>query len=216
MVLTIMVFFPAIFSNGFPNDVINGKVWNLRYRASVTMGSYITRLFNSYFVKAYDAAQIDGPQFWGNSFQTDLFSNTEALLGLVMSTDLNATMRRLTESLTETIRTRPNSTSVIGQALVSKSFIQLRWAWLALPLMLLTMTCALLIVVAVNSYSNNVTPWKDDPLALLFHSVNGAEILPGGSSKTRTSDLDNLADEVCVRLDQYEPFKFIVSTKKTR
>ena len=204
----------------YPADInsLNGTTWKLKYRTSNDLPTYLGSLFNSYLIQDgsnskpkiddWDISAYLDPQ------QIDLFDNLEALMGLAFSEDLNVTVHGLTDSLTETFRTGSNTIGVEGKCFVNKSFIHVRWPWLALPLILMVTTWILLLLIAIKSHLDKVEIWKDDPLALLFHSVDGARILPGGDSGTGTSDLDNLSNEVYVRLDRDKPFTFIASTRR--
>ena len=211
----------------YPDDVStlnSSAVWNLRYWLQPTLAGYLSTLLSSYYAQAYDetlTAAYLATLFNLNESengllptQLDLNYNPGALQALVFSSDdLNTTFSRLADALSECIRTGPDSVNAIGQALVSKSFVHVRWVWLALPLALIAITCILLPIVAVKSRSEKVAAWKNDPLALLFHHVDDAiGILPPESdSKTGPTDLNNLADELYVKLDRDRPFTFIRS-----
>ena len=75
----------------------------------------------------------------------------------------------------------------------------------------MTLTCVLLPIVAIKSHSDKVAVHKDNPLALLFHRVADVDILPGSVNETALADLDNLADEMRVKLDRDTPFTFVRS-----
>jgi hypothetical protein len=47
---------------------------------------------------------------------------------------------------------------------------QVRWAWLALPALLLLLTLLLLAAIVITSYHKNLGIWKDNPLAILLHT----------------------------------------------
>ena len=189
----------------YPSDfgTLNSIVWNLRYRVDDDLQERLNSLFISFYTGS--------PPLGNTDSQINLLGQHDVVYGLALSKDMDATIRRLADSLTELVRTGPDATETVGQTWVTKSFIKVHWEWLALPLALVVMTCVLLLIVSIKSYREEVAIWKDDPLALLFHNVNSANILPG--SKIGTSDLDNLADEVYARLDKDRPFQFVVSTK---
>ena len=207
-------------------DTLKETVWNFQYRLNNIMGYYLYSFFDSYYVQRNESnfgysggMQEQSDLLWETTLpsasgQTDLYYNTGILSALISSNDLNETIRKLADSLTDTIRTGSNATTVEGQNLVSKTFIHVRWAWLALPLALMAIACVLLLAVAIKSHSERVAVWKDDPLALLFHRVDNVTVLPGSDSKTGPMNLNNLADEVCVRLDQDTPFTFVRSAEK--
>ena len=100
---------------------LKGDVWKFRYGVHDRMSNYLSRFFESkYYVDANYGLNDIGSE------QADLNSNPGAILGIVLSKDLNATISRVSDSLTETIRTGRGATTVRGQTLVTKSFIRVR------------------------------------------------------------------------------------------
>ena len=122
-----------------------------------------------------------------NENQTAFTPNVGAFLA--DSLDVNKTIQNVAESMTESMRTCPNSTAHTGVALVNKTFIQVQWEWLALPMTLLVMTTVLLITVIIQTHRQKAVVWKSSSLAMLFHFPVGWDIPPGS-----LSDRYNLED----------------------
>lgn len=133
----------------------------------VTLGAYLTQLFTS----GYESNQylFRGP---GGARLTGLVSPGVGRV-LFESKNLTLTMQNVATSMTEYMRTSANSTTVTGQARVSKTFIHVNWGWLALPIALMVLTLVLLIVVILLTHRTKVTPWKSSALAMLFHDLDG-------------------------------------------
>ena len=117
---------------------------------------------------------------------------------LASASDLNATIRAIAESMTESIRTSPNSTSQPGQSYNEKTFIEVQWGWLAFPIALMLLTLILLVAVIVETQRRGAVTWKSSGLALLFHELDGWN-LPG-SHTTNSQLLDRTAGKMRGRL----------------
>ena len=117
---------------------------------------------------------------------------------LAFAQDLNQTIRAIAESMTEAIRTGPNSTSQAGQSYIEKTFIEIRWGWLAYPIVLMFLTLILLVVVIVETHRRGAIAWKSSSLAVLFHKLDGWEMPERGFGNNQ--ELDRLAEGMRGRL----------------
>jgi hypothetical protein len=106
-------------------------------------------------------------------------------IGLMLSqtTNMTALMISIAGSMTEAFRTSANSTAVDGTGLNTVTYISIEWAWLSLPLAVVTLAFVMLVVVIVRNHARGVPAWKSSSLALLFHELDGWE-----EAKTRGLD----------------------------
>ncbi|KAI9150506.1 hypothetical protein HJFPF1_10274 [Paramyrothecium foliicola] len=85
--------------------------------------------------------------------------------------NISASFVRMSRSATEQIRASNNATFVPGLALGNKTFMAVRWGWLALPLIMFVSALTLLIKTMITSSKRNVTIWKSSTLAVLLHDI---------------------------------------------
>ena len=110
---------------------------------------------------------------------------------------LNATMANLATSMTNNIRQYNYGGPASGVAWKIETVIEVRWAWMALPLSLVLLTVVFLVAAMLQSAHQQV--WKSSSLALLFHGL-------GNDVRSRLGPLEKLdqmvetAGQVNVRL----------------
>lgn len=109
-------------------------------------GSYIGQLFSS---------------GWHSSSQSTLstqiseneFTYITPYIGREMakSDNVSCTLDTMAESMAQAIRLSRNGTGQTGTALVYKSFVEVQWGWLALPIVLAITTTLLLAMLIYRS-----------------------------------------------------------------
>jgi hypothetical protein len=119
-----------------------------------------------YFLK-YAVRLILKAGYQGADFYTQLTLATSSL----DYTDTAAMSSNLAAFMTNALRTQDGSQSV-GTAWESVTFIQVRWAWLILPAVLVLAAGILLFMTVVQSKRYNTVLWKTSLLAFLFCSTN--------------------------------------------
>jgi hypothetical protein len=119
-----------------------------------------------YFLK-YAVRLILKAGYQGADFYTQLTLATSSL----DYTDTTAMSSNLAAFMTNALRTQDGSQSV-GTAWQSVTFIQVRWAWLILPAVLVFAAGVLLFMTMVQSKKYNTVLWKTSLLAFLFCSTN--------------------------------------------
>ena len=106
------------------------------------------------------------------------FAGSSAFLSLITPVTISVIQDifdRLAQSLTTWIRTSQNSTfdlgmgEALGVTLASETIVKVRWAWLALPCVLLAGTTIFLGFIISGTAKNKQGIWKSSSLALLFH-----------------------------------------------
>lgn len=78
----------------------------------------------------------------------------------------------LATSLTDTMRTYPNSTVLVPGSGAMETFIQARWAWFILPLIIVCLAFMFLVLtIHQSSTAGDVKIWKNSALAVLLNRV---------------------------------------------
>ncbi|KAL8781441.1 MAG: hypothetical protein Q9213_005992 [Squamulea squamosa] len=133
---------------------------------------------------------------WGDLGLSDI---TQYGRPLAYSRDLNQTIKSIAASMTEVIRTGPNSTTKVGVSYVEKTFIEIRWGYLAYPIALVLLTMVMLIAVIRETRRHDAIAWKNSALALLFYELKGWEV--PAQNVTNVQELDRMAASMKGSLD---------------
>jgi hypothetical protein len=119
-----------------------------------------------YFLK-YAVRLILKAGYQGADFYTQLTLATSSL----DYTDTAAMSSNLAAFMTNALRTQDGS-QWVGTTWQSVTYIQVRWAWLILPAVLVLAAGILLFMTVVQSKRYNTVLWKTSLLAFLFCSTN--------------------------------------------
>ena len=140
----------------------------------IATGDYLSTLNNTFTVSQgkeyflrYAVKLILKAGYQGADFYTQLTLATSSL----DYTDTAAMSSNLAAFMTNALRTQDGVQS-IGTAWQSVTFIQVRWAWLVLPVVLVFAAGVLLWVTVLQSQRYNTVLWKTSLLAFLFCSTN--------------------------------------------
>ncbi|KAI4943220.1 hypothetical protein J4E91_009660 [Alternaria rosae] len=104
-------------------------------------------------------------------------------------------MDRMVESITNAIRSSTSSESVFGQAFDNEIYVDVRWAWLSLPLILLFVSCVFLVSTVVKSATEkgqeelgdrDITLWSSRSL-----SETTSKIRFKGYPKNKSKELES-------------------------
>ncbi|KAF2730106.1 hypothetical protein EJ04DRAFT_545961 [Polyplosphaeria fusca] len=150
----------------------------------------------------YDAIRSGLPLFLGNRYT----SSTGALPGIwnfvqQAPYDLNPYFEKLTEVMTNNIRSQLNSTEIIlGTAWASENFVEIRWAWISLPAALLFGTLVFVGVTVFQSRTRKLPAWKSSSLATLLHGLT-EEAWGTFDSRATPSEIEALSRRLRVMLD---------------
>ncbi|KAI0443051.1 hypothetical protein F4803DRAFT_561858 [Xylaria telfairii] len=122
--------------------------------------------------------------------------------------DFGHTVSNIATSMTEAIRNSRNSTSVSTYASRTRTYIEVQWGWIVLPLTLTVLNTLLVAFMVIKRTQSNIPIWKNSTLALLLYDV------PGWTPTTRilngTSTLEKEAENVSVTLSaNIEDLEFI-------
>ncbi|KAL1650424.1 hypothetical protein SLS58_001242 [Diplodia intermedia] len=95
-----------------------------------------------------------------------------------------------------------NSEPARGVAKRTATCVSVRWPWLAYPAALLALTAVFLAATVVESVgrSSGFHVWKGNPLALLFHGLDGEEVAKYRGEVTHEGQMEQVAKKVRVRM----------------
>ncbi|KAH8805280.1 hypothetical protein F5884DRAFT_798875 [Xylogone sp. PMI_703] len=105
----------------------------------------------------------------------------EAIYGLSWTMDsLDEWIVNLATSMTNEIRqdgntnltSNPAAARYTGTAYTTEIYVHVRWSWLAFPALMVILAVTFLLASILQSRIRGIQAWKDDPLALLFMSVD--------------------------------------------
>lgn len=119
----------------------------------------LTGLFNSTLYKAY--AQTIEKSIPG----------LNPLLTLWSSPNLTSSVTSMANSMTDHIRTSTSAKHLQGTAFHTETYIHVRWAWIAMPAILVVLAVALLVVVSVENRKYSTWLWKSSLLPLLLGKI---------------------------------------------
>ena len=94
---------------------------------------------------------------------------------LSQAEDVPALFEAIVQSMTEALRTSPNSTSYDGVGFNTVTYISISCGWLALPVAVVVLVFSVLVTVIVRNRNRGVPAWKSSRFALLFHELEGWE-----------------------------------------
>lgn len=144
-----------------PSDLPADTVFRINYCDWEHISAYLADLFTATMTSA-------GPSFVDEDRWTPNLG-----IPLSQADDVEALMHDIADSMTEVMRTSPNSTQFDGRALNSVTYIRIKWERLVLPLCAIVLSSLMLIVIIIRSRAGETPAWKSSSLALLFHGLEG-------------------------------------------
>jgi hypothetical protein len=121
----------------------------------------------------------------GNAYRLPykpLLASSDIAELLCQADNITQSMYNLANSLTTVMRSDPlklytsylpvNQTvsgTVTGTVWTQRQFVTVRWAWLALPVILLVLAIIVFVAAIVETHSSRVGLWLSSPLTLFFH-----------------------------------------------
>ncbi|KAI1495054.1 hypothetical protein F5X96DRAFT_341609 [Biscogniauxia mediterranea] len=100
---------------------------------------------------------------------------------LAGAADLDATARAIAAGMTEVMRNSRNATGRAGVALRTRTYIDVRWGWVALPATLTALSLLLTLFMVASTRRADLPVWKNSSLAVLAHRVEAEAEGEGGS-----------------------------------
>jgi hypothetical protein len=96
--------------------------------------------------------------------------------------------------MTNAMRASGGGVPVLGTAYEMRTYVHIRWGWIALPAVVVLMTGAFLASAMLRSRTTRTKLWKSSALAMLFHGLDG-------DTRKKALDSDSLR-KVKVRLGE--------------
>lgn len=120
-----------------------------------------------------------GTKIYSTDFIESIWNNTS-------TDDLDPLFKRLALSMTNSMRTSstPALPAYAGTTYHSQYFVQVRWAWLSLPIALVVFSVVYLVASMVRSARTGVEVFKGSSLALLFCEIEASAASREGRAKT--------------------------------
>lgn len=123
----------------------------------------------------------------------------DVMEALNVTSDWPALFSGLTTSMTTYIRSSGLKNSVrnlTGVSYVVESYVQVKWAWIAMPASLIGLSFTFLVSTIVINARKKALIWKSKSLPLLFHGLEGTPPSVGD----RLHHMDEVASRMKVRL----------------
>jgi hypothetical protein len=118
--------------------------------------------------------------------------------------DFESHLSNLTKAITNDMKSRSSGTMLIeGTAWSSERFVKIRWAWIALPAVLLAGSLVLIFATIVQGKNTKAPVWKSSSLATLLHGLSEEtrnRIDPDSSS----SQVEAVSTKLKVRLSSQD------------
>jgi len=143
--------------------------------ASTRNGSELERLWadpNAFWVNAQDKKNIINAlgAMFTTTFESISRPGDDPARAMFRGESFPDTMDHVASSMTNSIRTGPNSTEVRGTVEVSEQHIRVRWPWMILPAALVVLSVMFLIVTMVTA-TRRCAGWKSSALPSFYHGL---------------------------------------------
>ena len=99
----------------------------------------------------------------------------------------------------------------LGVAYTNQTIVKVRWVWLVLPAILMSMSWMLLASTVLTTMRSNLQVWKSNPLALMFHSTLKEH---QSASWGHLVEMEKMAKQIRVRLTLRDEGWKVVETEK--
>ncbi|KAK3684521.1 hypothetical protein LTR37_020196 [Vermiconidia calcicola] len=126
-------------------------------------------------------------------------TNVGNMLYTVNNGNITANVMGVAESMTNEIRSGPNSTAHLGTAHINETYIRVNWVWLTYPAVLVALSILFLFGTVIFSAEKSQVVWKSSSLALLFHGLKESD---RETSVRKQSDMEEVAKQIWVRLKE--------------
>lgn len=122
-------------------------------------------------------------------------------LAQYMTTEMRAVDSEILEQEQGNTSIVATQQAVVGKVWTQKQFVTVRWAWLALPAVLLGLTLFLFVATCLQTKNSGVGVWTSSPLTLLFHGrvLSGLGDLRLDELNT-AEEMDKMAENIRVKV----------------
>lgn len=176
------------------------------YNLTFSMGRQSADALFRYLGELFKGNGTGNSDSGGQAFSSDVM---EAIF-LKGPSNLPQTMANVAATMTNNLRIR-SGTSVIGTAVALETYIHVRWLWLLLPLIMVSLATIFLALTVWLSRRWDVPNWRSSALAAMMHGVQedetGALNMRALSllGKESISELERWSELVQVRLRRRGP-----------
>ncbi|KAI0474236.1 hypothetical protein F4859DRAFT_514778 [Xylaria cf. heliscus] len=201
----------ALFVGDYHPKTQGSLYWELRTSSNSSTSKYMINpqdytSLSSYLGELFSWAWIDKGVLFGINT-----ASTTPNLGwqFTESKDFGQTVSNIALSMTDSMRNSRNSTPVATHASETRTYIEVQWGWVALPVGLTVLNTIFVAAMVVKGRQSNVPIWKNSSLALLLYNVAGwaptTRVLDGSSALNKEAEKisvkmsDNIGDLVFVK-----------------
>jgi hypothetical protein len=118
--------------------------------------------------------------------------------------DFGGHLSNLTKAITNDMKSRSSGTMPIeGIAWSSERFVEIRWAWIALPATSLVGSLALILATIVRGKKTKAPVWKSSSLATLLHGLT-EETRNRIDQSSSSSQIEAMSKKLRVRLSSQD------------
>lgn len=169
----------TVVSSWLNNSASLGQKSDLLYRPPLPPTSTITPDASEYYATHSAAKAL-------NSFMSHTFNgsggiqregsepvfSSDIIHALYETTNYSKRIENLATSMTNSLRQQNNGSLTVSHGLAYKSetFVHVRWAWLAYPIVIVVLSIVLLIYTIVDNNHRDLQVWKASILALMYHA----------------------------------------------
>ena len=167
---------PTILQLDSNDSTLQGRNFTIDFAASLGLSVYISNLFGTSFMsQLLDNVTATTLHYdTGSAYRTSMRSSPNIANVMAEAKPLGPWVQSIAQSLTETMRMSSlNGSAVTGTAMISQTYINISWPWLALPVILCIASLALLVIVILRTHRLGLDVWKTASLPLLFHRLEG-------------------------------------------
>lgn len=110
---------------------------------------------------------------WRIGSPTDVYTKIPVFNPWLVPNNITRHMERMTNAITNVIRSSPNNDTVYGKAFDNEVYVEVTWGWLSLPLCLLFVSCIFLVSTVIKSATEkgHVSIRKNSAIATLLYGL---------------------------------------------
>ena len=144
---------------------------------------------------------------WNSSGHTatlvddDIMTNDDASGWLHASTNLSQTFETIATAMTQTVR-QNDGIKVAGRIIEQVTIVQVRWAWLVLPLLNIILGSMFLVLTIVVTNKAKLPLWKEGVLPVLMHGFESTVDIKSIAELNTNTAMDDYAKYINIRLHE--------------
>lgn len=171
-------------------------------------------IFDMIISQIVDSGMLQGGVSTGSS--SGALGTNDILLMLYEASSVTRALQNMAHYMTTEIRAIDSNISqrqqsnaslvapqqaIIGEVWVQKTFVNVEWAWLAFPIVLLILSILFLVVASLKTRIKRVGLWNLSPLTLFFHGQLSSECPELDVDSLNTADaMMNAATDLRARI----------------